>query len=182
MVQISMSSECKQGRHDECPAVRRVPAGHFGGWRCSCSCHTEHALTQEEMDALLAPAATQEQNERSRQRILDKNAGLLEEPLYRCTVCGEIGVVGRCCGSETRIPLNDAAREELYIIDKHVEPFEIEVDALRRENKQLSYELHHYRARLKVEEWSAVRGWRCAAVGWCVAVAFGIVLCMVMFD
>lgn len=25
-----------------------------------------------------------------------------EEPLYRCTVCGRVGTVGRCCGLETR--------------------------------------------------------------------------------
>ena len=31
---------------------------------------------------------------------------------YRCTVCGREGRVGRCCGDETREPLNDLAREE----------------------------------------------------------------------
>lgn len=27
------------------------------------------------------------------------------EPTYRCTVCGRIGSVGRCCGDDTRIPV-----------------------------------------------------------------------------
>ena len=31
---------------------------------------------------------------------------------YRCTVCGREGTVGRCCGDETRIPLNEKARKE----------------------------------------------------------------------
>lgn len=35
-----------------------------------------------------------------------------EEPLWQCTVCGRVGTVGRCCGRDTRTPLNDAAREE----------------------------------------------------------------------
>ena len=32
---------------------------------------------------------------------------------YRCTVCGQVGTVGRCCGRDTREPLNDLARAEL---------------------------------------------------------------------
>ena len=32
-----------------------------------------------------------------------------DEPLFRCTICGREGSVGRCCGDETRIPLNEAA-------------------------------------------------------------------------
>ena len=43
--------------------------------------------------------------------------GLVEEPAddtqFRCTVCGRIGSVGRCCGLETREPLNDRARAEV---------------------------------------------------------------------
>lgn len=31
---------------------------------------------------------------------------------YRCTVCGREGRVGRCCGDETRIPLNALAKKE----------------------------------------------------------------------
>ncbi len=31
---------------------------------------------------------------------------------YRCTVCGREGRVGRCCGDETREPLNDLARRD----------------------------------------------------------------------
>ena len=36
----------------------------------------------------------------------------MEDTLYRCTVCGRVGTVGRCCGNETREPLNDLARRE----------------------------------------------------------------------
>lgn len=35
------------------------------------------------------------------------------DPLFRCTVCGQEGSVGRCCGTGTHEPLNDAARKEL---------------------------------------------------------------------
>ena len=28
-----------------------------------------------------------------------------ETDLWRCTVCGRVGTVGRCCGEETREPL-----------------------------------------------------------------------------
>jgi len=31
---------------------------------------------------------------------------------YKCTVCGREGRVGRCCGDETRIPLNALAIAE----------------------------------------------------------------------
>lgn len=31
---------------------------------------------------------------------------------YRCTVCGREGTVGRCCGDETRIPINELAKIE----------------------------------------------------------------------
>lgn len=31
---------------------------------------------------------------------------------WQCTICGRIGTVGRCCGTNTRIPLNEAARDE----------------------------------------------------------------------
>ena len=36
----------------------------------------------------------------------------MSDTLYKCTVCGRVGTVGRCCGDETREPLNDLAREE----------------------------------------------------------------------
>lgn len=36
----------------------------------------------------------------------------MDDTLYRCTVCGRVGTVGRCCGEETREPLNDLARQE----------------------------------------------------------------------
>jgi hypothetical protein len=35
------------------------------------------------------------------------------EPQFKCTVCGQIGSVGRCCGLETRKPMNFAAHLEL---------------------------------------------------------------------
>ena len=31
---------------------------------------------------------------------------------YRCTICGREGAVGRCCGDETREPLNELATKE----------------------------------------------------------------------
>jgi hypothetical protein len=40
------------------------------------------------------------------------------DPHFRCTVCGQIGTVGRCCGLETREAMNEAARME---IDRHIE-------------------------------------------------------------
>jgi hypothetical protein len=39
------------------------------------------------------------------------------DELWRCTICGQIGTVGRCCGNDTREPLNDAARKEQQRID-----------------------------------------------------------------
>jgi hypothetical protein len=39
------------------------------------------------------------------------------DTLWRCTICGQIGTVGRCCGNGTREPLNDAARAEQLRID-----------------------------------------------------------------
>lgn len=35
------------------------------------------------------------------------------EPAWQCTICGRIGTVGRCCGKNTRRPLNRVAFEEL---------------------------------------------------------------------
>lgn len=40
---------------------------------------------------------------------------VMDDTLFRCTVCGRIGLVGRCCGEDTREPLNDLAREEVVI-------------------------------------------------------------------
>ena len=31
---------------------------------------------------------------------------------YKCSICGRNGTVARCCGKETRIPLNEKARIE----------------------------------------------------------------------
>ena len=35
------------------------------------------------------------------------------ETLFKCIICGRIGTVGRCCGEDTRTPLNEAAKLEL---------------------------------------------------------------------
>ena len=35
-----------------------------------------------------------------------------DDTWYKCTICGREGRVGRCCGDETRIPLNKLAKEE----------------------------------------------------------------------
>jgi hypothetical protein len=44
------------------------------------------------------------------------------DTLWRCTICGQIGTVGRCCGNDTREPLNDAARaEQLRIDDDYID-------------------------------------------------------------
>lgn len=36
-----------------------------------------------------------------------------DDTQFRCTVCGQVGTVGRCCGLDTREPLNDLARAEI---------------------------------------------------------------------
>jgi hypothetical protein len=38
--------------------------------------------------------------------------GKREAPQFKCTICGQVGTVGRCCGKETREPLNEAAKLE----------------------------------------------------------------------
>ena len=38
-----------------------------------------------------------------------------EEPWYKCTLCGQEGFVGKCCGEETRIPLNKLAKDEMML-------------------------------------------------------------------
>jgi len=35
------------------------------------------------------------------------------ETQFKCTVCGQIGTVGRCCGHDTREPINAAAVAEV---------------------------------------------------------------------
>jgi len=42
----------------------------------------------------------------------------LNDTWYKCTVCGREGRVGRCCGNETRIPLNELAKIEQEKIKK----------------------------------------------------------------
>ena len=37
---------------------------------------------------------------------------ITDDTQWQCTVCGRIGRVGRCCGHETRKPINEAASEE----------------------------------------------------------------------
>ena len=43
---------------------------------------------------------------------------LADDSQFRCTVCSRIGTVGRCCGLDTREPLNDLARAELIAEEK----------------------------------------------------------------
>jgi len=38
---------------------------------------------------------------------------------YKCTICGREGRVGRCCGDETRKPLNALARNEQKRLRSH---------------------------------------------------------------
>ena len=38
-----------------------------------------------------------------------------EDTWYKCTVCGQEGFVGKCCGEETRIPLNKLAKDETML-------------------------------------------------------------------
>lgn len=45
---------------------------------------------------------------------------LLADSRFRCTVCGRIGTVGRCCGLDTREPLNDLAKAELAADEKRM--------------------------------------------------------------
>jgi hypothetical protein len=46
---------------------------------------------------------------------------IADDTQWQCTVCGRIGRVGRCCGNETRKPLNEAAREEERRIKSAIE-------------------------------------------------------------
>jgi len=43
---------------------------------------------------------------------------LADDSQFLCTVCGQVGSVGRCCGLDTREPLNDLARAELAAEEK----------------------------------------------------------------
>jgi len=45
---------------------------------------------------------------------------ILADSQFRCTVCGRIGSVGRCCGLDTREPLNDLAKAELAADEKRM--------------------------------------------------------------
>ena len=42
---------------------------------------------------------------------------------YKCTICGREGTVGRCCGDDTRIPLNDLAKKEQRQTRSHLKQF-----------------------------------------------------------
>lgn len=48
---------------------------------------------------------------------------------YKCTVCGREGRVGRCCGDETRIPLNKLAMEEFQRMNTRQQK---QVEAIKR--------------------------------------------------
>lgn len=43
---------------------------------------------------------------------LEQIAKVKEPDLWRCTVCGRVGTVGRCCGEETREPVSHAVLSE----------------------------------------------------------------------
>lgn len=43
---------------------------------------------------------------------IEERKALMKGTLYKCTACGRVGTVGRCCGLETRTPLNEMAKEE----------------------------------------------------------------------
>ncbi len=51
---------------------------------------------------------------------------------YKCTKCGQVSPVGRCCGEHTRIPLNEAARRECGMTTDRetIERLEAECQAL----------------------------------------------------
>lgn len=46
-------------------------------------------------------------------KTLDEEIMPQDDTWFRCTVCGREGRVGRCCGDETRIPMNELARLEM---------------------------------------------------------------------
>lgn len=52
MVCLRKSEECSQGNHEKCSGGQSPPYGEFGGWKCTCSCHTRR-LADEEMDRQL---------------------------------------------------------------------------------------------------------------------------------
>jgi len=43
----------------------------------------------------------------------EADAEMSKDPKFRCKVCGQVGTVARCCGRDTREPLNDAAVKEV---------------------------------------------------------------------
>jgi len=45
--------------------------------------------------------------------VIESTSLLAGDSQFRCTVCGRIGTVGRCCGRDTREPMNDIARAEI---------------------------------------------------------------------
>jgi len=36
---ITTFPECSRGEHSKCPGQHNAPPGHYGGSRCTCSCH-----------------------------------------------------------------------------------------------------------------------------------------------
>lgn len=57
--------------------------------------------------------------------------------LWRCTVCGQVSTVGRCCGEETREPWRPIRRKDeeetrrIEAVADRAEQLEAEIDALR---------------------------------------------------
>ena len=66
-------------------------------------------------------------------------------PLYRCLKCGRLGNVGRCCGNDTREPLNEAARTEMQ-----TESLRLEISNLTAENAALHTRIAELEAALDV--------------------------------
>lgn len=40
MVYLRKSDECARGEHEKCSGGQSPPYGEFGGWKCTCRCHS----------------------------------------------------------------------------------------------------------------------------------------------
>jgi hypothetical protein len=41
MVCLRISNECEKGNHRKCKGHDKPPEGQYGGWKCTCNCHTQ---------------------------------------------------------------------------------------------------------------------------------------------
>lgn len=71
-----------------------------------------HKKLKELHPEVEVPAGDLAHLSRRRRRRRRKALLTMNTPQWKCTLCGRVGSVGRCCGLDTREPLNDAAREE----------------------------------------------------------------------